>query len=627
MLLDLAVATPAPIADVYPRFALSWDVETFSTVSVKKFGAIKYARDSSTGVWLFAYRSADGAKLWFPGDPVPPEFIEAATNPAWRVIAHNAGFEFAILHHVLRPKHGFPDIPVARFDCTAAASRALGLPAKLGLFGSALSLVHRKDSTGERLMKMMAAPRKPRKGESPGIYWRNTPANIDKLGGYCVRDEESTLELYGRVPQLSEFERRVWELDHRINERGFRIDRPFAEAALKIAQAAAPEINGELAQITDNAVTSINQVAKFAEWLHSQGCAIRSLQKDDVEWWLEEGDISAPVRRALLLRLSGAQAAAKKIAALLDRAGDDDRVRGAFVYHGAATGRFSGEGPQPQNLKKAEEKDVEAARVAVATGDLAHVKTLYEKPLSIIGDLVRSTIVAAPGHVLIGGDYSSIESRVLAHIAGEEWELNSYRRFDATKDPRDEPYCTVAAKIYGVPPGTFNKESPERAVGKVCTLAFGYQGGLGAFRNFEPEKFSDREVEEFKQAWRAAHPRVVKLWYALDDACVAAVQTRRLIACGYVQIKVVGSYLRIKLPSGRKISYPQPRLILDDPGQGARRFQRQRQRSIPRLPRRARRLRRPLDGKCRQRNRAGFIGRSDAARRGGRLPDHHACAR
>ena len=435
MLLDLAVATPAPVAEVSPRFALSWDVETFSTVSVKKFGAIKYARDPSTGVWLFAYRSADGAKLWFPGDPVPPEFIEAATNPAWRVIAHNAGFEFAILHHVLRPKHGFPDIPIARFDCTAAASRALGLPAKLGLLGSALSLVHRKDSTGERLMKMMAAPRKPRKGESPGIYWRNTPANIDKLGGYCVRDEESTLELYGRVPQLSEFERRVWELDHQINERGFRIDRPFAEAALKIAQAAAPEINGELAQITDNAVTSINQVAKFAEWLHSQGCAIRSLQKDDVEWWLEEGDISAPVRRALLLRLSGAQAAAKKIAALLDRAGDDDRVRGAFVYHGAATGRFSGEGPQPQNLKKAEEKDVEAARVAVATGDLAHVKTLYEKPLSIIGDLVRSTIVAAPGHVLIGGDYSSIKSRVLAHIAGEEWELNSYRRIRCDKGP------------------------------------------------------------------------------------------------------------------------------------------------------------------------------------------------
>jgi DNA polymerase bacteriophage-type len=565
-MLDLAVATPAPVAEVSPRFALSWDVETFSTVSVKKFGAIKYARDPSTGVWLFAYRSADGAKLWFPGDRVPDEFIEAAANPAWRIIAHNAGFEFAILHHVLRPKHGFPAIPIDRWRCTAAASRALGLPAKLGLLGSALSLVHRKDSAGERLMKMMAAPRKPRKGEPPGIYWRNTPTNIAKLGDYCVKDEESTFELSGRVAPLSDFEQQLWALDHKINSRGFCIDRAFAEAALKIARAIGPEINAEIAEVTNNEVDSINKVAALTKWLHSQGCAIRSLKRDDVEWCLEEGDISTPVRRALRLRLSGAQAAAKKIVALLDRAGDDDRVRGSFVYHAAATGRFSGEGPQPQNLKKAEEKDIEAARVAVATGDLAHVKALYEKPLAIIGDLVRSTIVAGPGQVLIGGDFSSIESRVLAWLTGEEWELNAYRRFDATKDPRDEPYCAVAAKIYGVPPGTFNKESPERAVGKICTLAFGYMGGLRAFRNFEPDKFTDAEVEEFKVAWRLAHPRVVKFWYAIDDACVAAVQTRRLVPCGLIRIKVVGSYLQIKLPSGRKISYPQPRLILDDWG-------------------------------------------------------------
>ena len=169
-----------------------------------------------------------------------------------------------------------------------------------------------------------------------------------------------------------------------------------------------------------------------------------------------------PVRRVLELRLGGAQAAVKKIDALLARAGDDDRVRGAFRYHGASTGRWAGEGFQPQNLKRPAVEDLDAAIAAVATGDYEHVRKLYPRPLSVVGDCSRSMIIAAPGHVLIGADFSSIESRVLAWVAGEEWKLDSYRRFDATRDPRDEPYCVTACKIFRVPSGTYTKKSPER---------------------------------------------------------------------------------------------------------------------------------------------------------------------
>ena len=270
------------------------------------------------------------------------------------------------------------------------------------------------------------------------------------------------------------------------------------------------------------------------------------------------------MHRVLELRLGGAQAAVKKIDALLARAGDDDRVRGAFRYHGAATGRWAGEGFQPQNLKRPVVDDLAAAIDAVATGDYEHVKKLYPRPLAVVGDCSRSMINAAPGHVLIGADFSSIESRVLAWIAGEGWKLDAYRRFDATRDPRDEPYCETACKIFRVPSGTYTKDSPERSVGKTCDLAFGYQGGLNAWRKFEPDKFTDAEVETFKTEWRAAHPAIVKFWYDIDRAAVLAVRERgQVVRCGRIDLKSTGAFLQLKLPSGRKISYPQPRLVTE----------------------------------------------------------------
>jgi DNA polymerase len=170
-------------------------------------------------------------------------------------------------------------------------------------------------------------------------------------------------------------------------------------------------------------------------------------------------------------------------------------------------------------------------------------------------------IVAAAQHELIGGDLSAIESRVLAHVAGEEWKLDSYRRYDATHDPRDEPYCATACRIFRVASGTYTKDSPERNVGKTCDLAFGYMGGGPAFRKFEPDRFTDAEVEQFKIDWRAAHPAIVKFWYAVDRAAWTAVRERgRVVRCGPVVFKSNGAFLQLKLPSGRKLSYPQPRI-------------------------------------------------------------------
>jgi DNA polymerase bacteriophage-type len=542
------------------------DYETRGLIRLNSVGAYRYAADPHTEVLCAAFCVDDGpVQPWTPGDAVPAAFLEAAANPNWIVVAHNDQFETAIEQHILAPRYGWPLIPIERHRCTMAMSLACGLPARLSAAADALELASRKDRAGERLMHQTSKPRRPHKDESSDqVYWFDDQDRLDRLYSYCKQDVEVERELYERLSPLPPAEQALWELSAQINSRGFRVDRSFAEAARRVAQAAAPELDQELVEITGGAVTSINQVAKLLVWLQGQGCTLQKLDKKGIEKLLAT-ELPAQVQRVLELRLGGAQAAAKKFSALLARAGDDDRVRGAFRYHGASTGRWAGEGFQPQNLKRPVVDDLDAAVAAVATGDYEHVRKLYPRPLSVVGDCSRSMICAAPGHTLIGADFSSIESRVLAWIAGEDWKLDSYRRYDATRDPRDEPYCVTACKIFGKPAGIFTKDSPERNVGKTCDLAFGYMGGLNAWRKFEPDRFTDDEVKQFNKEWRAAHPRIKAFWYQIDRAAYDATHKRgQVVSCGRVAFKCSGAFLFLKLPSGRKLAYPLPHIEIED---------------------------------------------------------------
>jgi len=561
---------------VQPAATASWrdtklhtlhrDYETRSQAILKTVGTYKYATDSSTTVLCCAYTIDDEpVQLWTAGDAVPVAFVKAATNPAWVVAAHNDAFETAIEQYILAPRYCWPVIPVEQHRCTMAAALAAGLPAKLSTVANALDLANRKDVAGERLMHQMSKPRKPRKGENPeGIYWFEDEERLQRLYEYCRQDVEVERELYGRLPPLSASEQALWELSSRINQRGFCVDRAFAEAARKIAGAAPPEIDQEITELTAGDVTSINQVARLTTWLRDHGCALDSLDRKAIERQLVKGEdeLLPLLRRVLELRLGGAQAATKKIDALLARAGDDDRVRGAFRHHGAGTGRWAGEGFQPQNLKRPTVEDLDAAVAAVGTGDYEHVKKLYGRPLAVVGDCSRAMICAAPGKMLIGADFSSIESRVLAWVAGEQWKLDSYRRFDATHDPGDEPYRVIASQIFHIEPSNITKE--QRNAGKTCDLAFGYMGRINAWRKSEPDRFTDDEVKAFNAEWRAAHPAIKRFWYNIDRAALTAVRERgRVIRCGPIAFKSTGAFLLLKLPSGRKLSYPQPRAVGD----------------------------------------------------------------
>ena len=552
-------------AGVIPH-VLHRDFETRGRVSLKKVGTDKYAADLSTEILCIGFAVNDGpVQLWLPGNPLPEVWFEAARNPNWIVAAHGDHFECAIERHILAPRHRFPLIPIERHRCTQAMALAVGLPARLSAVANALELANRKDAAGERLMHQMSKPRRARKDEdSNGVYWFDDEERLQRLYTYCRQDVEVERELYDQLPPLPPAEQALWQLNCTINERGFCVDQGFAEAARRIARAAAPEIDAELARITGGAVTGINQIARLQAWLGEQHCSVESLDKKAIEKLLNT-KLPPHVQQVLELRLGGAQAAVKKIDALLARAGKDDRVRGAFRYHGASTGRWAGEGFQPQNLKRPVVENITAAIAAVSTGDYAHVCSLYPKPLSVVGDCSRSMIIAASGRTLMGGDLNAIESRILAWVAAEDWKLDSYRRYDATGDPRDEPYCITACKIYRVTDGTYTKDSPERNVGKICDLAFCYMGGVNAWRKFEPDRFTDEEVKKFNAEWRAAHPAIKRFWYDIDRAAPTAVRERgHVIRCGPVAFKSIGSFLLLKLPSGRKLSYPQPRAVGDE---------------------------------------------------------------
>jgi DNA polymerase bacteriophage-type len=315
-------------------------------------------------------------------------------------------------------------------------------------------------------------------------------------------------------------------------------------------------VQAELQKITGGEITSTSRVEKLLAWLAARGCAVKDLQKPTLRQALHRRDLAPDARRAIELRLEAAHASANKAASLRTWRGVDGRVRGAFKFHGAATGRWSGSGPQPQNFRR-ETENATAKFAAVMTGDIEMVRQLGA-PIEIVGDIARAMICAPPEHRLLVGDFSGIESRVLAWIAGQLDKVEQWSRFDLSGNVDDDPYV-ILARLLGL---------DTRQDGKTADLAFGYQGGLGAWKNFAPEDdtATDDQIQGYKQAWRARHPAIVQFWYGIDRAAVTAVQRApQPIDYGRLtlQCERLGDALLlfITLPSGRRLSYPFAKLM------------------------------------------------------------------
>lgn len=532
-----------------------WDLESRSTVALDVTGPWRYAADPSTEILCIGYAIDNGEpKICLPTDPPPEELLTAD-----EIVAHNFMFERAMATCILTARHGWPAIPLAKQRCSMTMALARALPAALDKLAKALELPFQKDVEGHRLMKRMSRPRRPRKGEDPnGIYWVDSPEQRERLGLYCMNDVLAEREAYRRLPPLLPGEQELWEFDAIINQRGFFADVPLTLAARDIARTEQAALKDELVRLTQGEITSLHQVEKIKEFIRRHGHTIESLTRRSISQVFRHNP-SDLVRQVLELRRVGARASTKKFDALLASVDSDNRLRSTLRFHASSTGRWSGSRFQPQNLKRPETKDLDAAITAILAGDMAKVRELGA-PLTVAGDVSRAAICAAQGWSLMGGDFSAIESRILARLAGEVWKLEAYRNFDESGDPKFEPYCVMASAALK---RTVTPDDEDgRNFGKTYDLAFGYGGELGAWRRFDDsDTYSDAEVEHFKNEFRRTHRETVRFWRRLERAAHKTIITRQRVELGQLSFAMENGTLLLTLPSGRPICYPEAKLV------------------------------------------------------------------
>lgn len=542
---------------------LSIDIETRSSVDISSAGAYKYAQSPDFGILLFAYKwNGDPVEIidLANGEEIPGRIRAALADPDVIKHAYNAAFEWYCLNRA-----GY-DAPLEQWRCTMAHGLYCGYTAGLDAMGKAIGLPQDKQklAVGKALIRYFCVPCKPTKSNG-GRIWnlpKHAPEKWELFKGYCRQDVVTEHEILKRLDMfpMPEGEELLWQMDVRMNAFGVRVDTQLIEGALYIDGISSRKLTEEASGLTG--LANPNSTAQLLSWLEKEGVHLDNLQKETVAQVLGTG-LPKNVRRALEIRQQLGKTSIKKYVAMDTARCGDGRIRGLTQYYGAnRTGRWAGRMVQLQNLPRNYLKTLDYARKLAKQKDYTGLKLLYGNVPDTLSQLIRTAFIPSEGHKFVVADFSAIEARVIAWLAGEQWVNEVF----AT---HGKIYEATASQMFGVPVERIVKGNPEYALrqkGKVATLALGYQGGEAALIRMGALEMglTEEELPDIKTRWRQANPRIVDLWYAVDQAAVAALQTAQAQAVKGLIFALEGdlvygqSFMTVRLPSGRKMYYARP---------------------------------------------------------------------
>ena len=536
---------------------LAIDIETYSDVDLISCGVYKYSSSPYFEILLIAYSVDDKETVCIDvanGEEPPKEFMEMLFDDTVTKTAFNANFERTCFsnyyQHSFRPE---------AWRCTAVQATMLALPLSLEGVGAVLGLDKQKMTEGKELIKYFCSPCKATK--SNGGRTRNLPKDAPEkwrqFKTYCIRDVDVEKQIRQRLAKfpIPKREQEIYCLDQRINDRGIMVDRNLVNHAVacdllykETATARAYELTG---------LENPNSVSQLKLWLKEKGLEVDSLAKDTVKdlSMKAEGD----VQEVLKLRLATSKTSVKKYEAIDRSVCAESRVHGLLQFYGAnRTGRWAGRLVQIHNLPQNHLPDLELARALVSEGRYEEVELFYESTPNVLSELIRTAFVAKPGCRFIISDYSAIEARVLAWLAGEEWRLQVF-------ETHGKIYEASASAMFHVPIEEITKTSPLRQKGKISELALGYGGAVGALTSMGALKMglTEEELPGLVSTWRSANPHITAFWWAVDEAAITAVRDKKPSKVGRVSFEYKSGILFVTLPSGRKLSYVKPRMMMN----------------------------------------------------------------
>ena len=541
---------------------LSIDIETFSSVDLAKSGVYKYAESPDFEILLFGY-SLDGVSVhvvdFTQGEELPEGVMAALLDDKIAKWAFNCSFERTCIARFLRDKGRLAEgafLSPRSWYCSMVWSAYMGLPLSLKGAGAVLGLEKQKLEEGHDLIRYFCCPCKPTKAN--GGRKRNLPSDApDKWAlfkKYNQRDVEVELAIKDRLAKFPVPDT-VWQechQDQEINDRGILVDMPLVRNAIAISQKCTEENLHRAQAITG--LENPNSPMQVKDWLATKGVSVDSLAKKEVERLL--GETSGQVHELLSLRQQLSKSSVKKYTAMVNVAGADNRARGLFQFYGAnRSGRFAGRLVQLQNLARNSMADLDEARQLVRQGNYDALHLLYDSVSDVLSQLIRTAFIPREGRKFIVADFSAIECRVLAWLAGEQWVLDVFAN-------NGDIYCACAEKMFHVPVVKHGQNGELRQKGKQATLSCGYGGSVGALKAMGALEagMKEDELQPLVDAWRAANPNIVQFWWDVDRAAKTAVKEKISTSTHGIKFVCRSGMLFIELPSGRHLSYVQPQI-------------------------------------------------------------------